>query len=1102
MAQVHQPEVLSFANNFWGDGESGVPVLLTRVNDVKHTFEELQNFYRERAIIEEEYSRKLIALSRKTLGSFEIGTLREALDNVRQTTEITGKSHATAASQIRSELSEPLTTFSNNSRNHKKNIQALVDKLTKTKQSYSVTTERNREKFELECNKINSYYAQQNLLMGRELERNNAKLDKAHLGVESSKREYQNSLRLLAEASDMWAKEWKLACDKFQDLEEERVNFLKSNLWNFTNVISTVCVNDDEGCENIRVSLEKTDAYSDNDLFVRTNATGSEIMDPPAFINYLGGKSNDSTARTFETAHFPRVSQAGLEHQVNYNPAASVRGAQRDRMSARHSLAQSQGQNQNQNQNQQSHYQRQPYISDTQGIQEVPTLNPPNDDYESQRGSPIQRLMSPQGSMSSNPTSISDVEQEHDLAPPMKGPYGYNSNNSNSDLANSQSARLVLPSDNSPRFQRGEMSPGSPYSTKSASNSNPNLGAATVAMHTPSASPTRKPVQSQHAQQKSPSYNDSQDDTPKKRTWASPFRRRSKKDLNKGYNAGSTSTSPTKPHPSDSSFNASPKPQSSTSSFNPPRAPFSSGPVSRPGSAAGGSTTPTRQQQDPRQDLTPTKPSTVLSMGDNLFDLGVNSRSSPYDSQRSKSVSPAKSFSRDDPLVMALEKLKVTGGSNTPADDMPGNPIRRPTSGTPIQGKPGYGQPQQQFNGLPQGNRSSPALRHQNSGSALIPPGPAFTSGEMKAASGRYSNQTREMFDQQQRGGPGSDGYYNSNDRSMRSSMDRRAASPGPQGHQMQRPRTMYDGDFQNMGQYGVDGMNRGHQQQHNTSMIQHQRSQSASPMKVRQGNVDDRYGPSSGFGGGRSASPNPMMMNNGRSPSPNPMTMSRGRSPSPNPMMMNRGISRSPSPNPMMMRGRSNSPNPQGYGSIPAAEFERYPRSGSGMGGPGNRAVSPGPGMMGRSSGPIHGVNSPANRNSYYGHDQNSNGGYDQQQQPQPQQQPRGRPAINARSSQGSFVSNASGSAMFNGNTNNNSRRNTGNGPLGDLPTVSQDGRPVLHYSQANFDYRAAIPEEVSFRQGDIMLVIKMLEDGWWETEVLGEGRVGLAPSNFLSDL
>ena len=75
------------------------------------------------------------------------------------------------------------------------------------------------------------------------------------------------------------------------------------------------------------------------------------------------------------------------------------------------------------------------------------------------------------------------------------------------------------------------------------------------------------------------------------------------------------------------------------------------------------------------------------------------------------------------------------------------------------------------------------------------------------------------------------------------------------------------------------------------------------------------------------------------------------------------------------------------------------------------------------------------------------------------------------------------------------------GGGPNGDLPTMSRDGRQVIHYAQANFDYRAAIPEEVSFRQGDVLLVVKMLEDGWWEAEVYGEGRMGLTPSNFLSD-
>ena len=36
---------------------------------------------------------------------------------------------------------------------------------------------------------------------------------------------------------------------KFQDLEEERLDFMKSSLWTFANIASTVCVSDDAvGC--------------------------------------------------------------------------------------------------------------------------------------------------------------------------------------------------------------------------------------------------------------------------------------------------------------------------------------------------------------------------------------------------------------------------------------------------------------------------------------------------------------------------------------------------------------------------------------------------------------------------------------------------------------------------------------------------------------------------------------------------------------------------------------------------------------------------------------------------------------------------------------
>ena len=47
---------------------------------------------------------------------------------------------------------------------------------------------------------------------------------------------------------------------------------------------------------------------------------------------------------------------------------------------------------------------------------------------------------------------------------------------------------------------------------------------------------------------------------------------------------------------------------------------------------------------------------------------------------------------------------------------------------------------------------------------------------------------------------------------------------------------------------------------------------------------------------------------------------------------------------------------------------------------------------------------------------------------------------------------------------------------------------------------YRAAIPEELSFAKGDLLAVLRLQDDGWWEAEVTGKkSRPGLVPSNYL---
>lgn len=49
---------------------------------------------------------------------------------------------------------------------------------------------------------------------------------------------------------------------------------------------------------------------------------------------------------------------------------------------------------------------------------------------------------------------------------------------------------------------------------------------------------------------------------------------------------------------------------------------------------------------------------------------------------------------------------------------------------------------------------------------------------------------------------------------------------------------------------------------------------------------------------------------------------------------------------------------------------------------------------------------------------------------------------------------------------------------------------------------YQAAIPEELSFSKGDVLAVLRLQDDGWWEAEgVTQRGRPGLVPSNYLQN-
>jgi len=171
--------------------------------------------------------------------------LRKSLDAIRTETDLQASYHLNLAQQFRTEFEVPTTAFHARQLHHKKTYQAGIEKEFKTKQTQESYVNKAREKYEQDCVRINSFTAQASLVQGKDLEKINLKLERTQQTVQTNEREFSNFSKALQETVMKWEQDWKSFCDSCQDLEEERMDFMKDNLWNYANAVSTVCVADD-----------------------------------------------------------------------------------------------------------------------------------------------------------------------------------------------------------------------------------------------------------------------------------------------------------------------------------------------------------------------------------------------------------------------------------------------------------------------------------------------------------------------------------------------------------------------------------------------------------------------------------------------------------------------------------------------------------------------------------------------------------------------------------------------------------------------------------------------------------------------------------------
>jgi hypothetical protein len=101
----------SFEESFWGDQDKGFEVLVGRMKQGKHICEEIVTLLKERASIEEEYSKKLGRLAKSFIVKEELGSLRDALEVLKSETEKSSRIHQDHAVDLRNKLEKPLQEF-------------------------------------------------------------------------------------------------------------------------------------------------------------------------------------------------------------------------------------------------------------------------------------------------------------------------------------------------------------------------------------------------------------------------------------------------------------------------------------------------------------------------------------------------------------------------------------------------------------------------------------------------------------------------------------------------------------------------------------------------------------------------------------------------------------------------------------------------------------------------------------------------------------------------------------------------------------------------------------------------------------------------------
>uniref|UniRef100_A0A673GQK0 F-BAR domain only protein 2 n=1 Tax=Sinocyclocheilus rhinocerous TaxID=307959 RepID=A0A673GQK0_9TELE len=259
-----------------GDKNNGFDVLYHNMKHGQISSKELSDFIRERATIEEAYSRSMTKLAKTASNCSQLGTFAPVWDVFKQSTEKLAACHMELVRKLQELIKEVQKYVEEQAKNHKKTKEEVASTLEAVQniQSVSQALQKSKENY------INKTLEQERMRKEGATQRD---LDKAGLKVKKATETYKSYVEKYANAKTEFEQRMTETAQKFQGIEEEHVLRMQEIIHSYCQSVEETHIQIGEVQEEFVKNMENTSVESLIQKLAESKGTGKERPGPIEF---------------------------------------------------------------------------------------------------------------------------------------------------------------------------------------------------------------------------------------------------------------------------------------------------------------------------------------------------------------------------------------------------------------------------------------------------------------------------------------------------------------------------------------------------------------------------------------------------------------------------------------------------------------------------------------------------------------------------------------------------------------------------------------------------------------------------------------------------